>query len=265
MRKILTFISLFTILSCSNEKAIITDGEWLETFIIITGEGIDTIYKDVRIRFLKNGQILRNNYYPSGKYVIEKNKFHFSTIDALSTPFSIETKTGRFHFSTDAFSTISTIAIITSNEFILKGDFSEMEEPHKFKSIYHKTAPLEEKTYDPILYNLASICDFGEIKTRADGALLLNFRPSKFDPDNGNFVYLDPYIIEPKIKGAIDKALGILPQSETLNKFSQWTKRLLNVYEWETIDLKVIMENHFESSYFEDEDYLYVKLWITEK
>ncbi len=114
------------------------------------------------------------------------------------------------------------------------------------------------------LYNKYGQGQTMRIDTLGDGTLICNLDiPGS---DNKNIL-----AIEKEVKFFTDKQLGFLPQSEEVGKYSSWSHGLLNVYEWEDLRYKVIMENHFnfkdlEDAYdFNDEDELEVKIWLNVK
>jgi hypothetical protein len=243
--KRLFFIPIILILfSCTDKKSIITKGEWLETLIIIDDVKSDTLYNDIRVKFLDTGIIMKNKYFTEkSTYKIKSNNIHFLNNDTISVSYKILK--------------ITPEEIISENKY-----FDEDNKEITVKLFLKETEPFPDKAYDKILFNLAEICDFGEIDDIRSG-IFLSFSPSKYDDLTG-FTYINPYDIEPKIKGAVDRAIGTLPKREKLMSFSQWQRCLYNYYEWETLDLIVKMENYFDNNY-KDESYLRVKVWITEK
>lgn len=127
---------------------------------------------------------------------------------------------------------------------------------------YKRTSELNKEVYDKIFINLGYLnskeipisINIDDDKTKlGDGSVMFNFR-----------IYGNTYFIEPKIKGSVDRTLGVLPKNETIGKYSRWERSLMNKYEWETLDMKVLMENYYKTDY-DDEDYLDVKIWITIK
>ncbi len=73
--------------------------------------------------------------------------------------------------------------------------------------------------------------------------------------------------LEHQVKYFIDKQMKTLPKEEELGKYSQWEKALMNIYTWEDLNTKILMECYFEfkdttDKYrMHDQDQLKVKIW----
>jgi len=116
-----------------------------------------------------------------------------------------------------------------------------------------------EKTDEQkIVKNLSEYYKIDIPDTTGTGVILYRFDASRYDKTTYKFIYDDPFVMEPKIKGAVDRAMKALPLKTK-------EKSMLNVYEWENMQTKVLMENHFETAYDTPVIYLHVKIWITNK
>lgn len=239
---------ILVIISCKNNKSKFTNGEWIETIVYSNESKTDSFAINDRIKFMKSGEMLVNKYNPSNyKYKIKGDKFYYIHSDTITATYDI--------------------VDCAEDEIIL-----ETKSKIKYNSrdtliyrlfYYKKTSPSIDKPYDLLLHNMAKLYDIGKADTLGDGTIFYNFSAQKFDIEKG-FIYDNPYKTEPKIKGVIDKTLGILPKVEKIEKFSEFSRNLYNYYEWETLDFILKMENIFDTSY-DKQDYLNIKIWITEK
>ena len=247
MRNIILFIIALIFFSCNRTNSIFTNGQWiLESVIYLNTEKTDSMVTKRRIQFLENGNIMENKYNIWAKYKIDGNKFHFISGDTISATYNILKSTEE--------------EILIESTFTFKYNDKDTTVVQRFD--FHKTNPISNKAYDDILYNLAKMYNLGEIDTLGNGSKFINFNAEKFI-DN-EFVYDNPFQVEPKIKGAVDKTLGMLPKKEEIDKLSTLGSKRYNYYEWETLDFIMKMENSFETSY-KDKPYLKVRIWIVEK
>jgi len=73
--------------------------------------------------------------------------------------------------------------------------------------------------------------------------------------------------LEHQIKYFIDKQMNSLPKKEDLLKYDQLYKSLVNIYTWEDLNAKILMECYFKNKdttdqfTFNDKDELEVKIW----
>lgn len=109
-----------------------------------------------------------------------------------------------------------------------------------------------------IVKNLQKYYDIETPDTTGTGQIIYRFDCKKYSYSTYKFIYDDPFVMEPKIKGAVDRAMESLP-------IATKEKSMLKVYEWENLQTKVLMENHFKTAYDTPVIYLHVKIWITKK
>lgn len=244
MKKNIIFLFLLIFLTCCEDNYKQISGDWLQTSIYFTKT--DSIRLSNHLTFLENGDIMINKYQFWAKYKKQKNKFHFINSDTISATYIITQ--------------------ISNDRFEIEGNFNIKTESNNDSTIYRKLVfikanALEKKPYDSILYNLAKLYDIGNPDTLGNGALFFSFTPQKII--NNEFISENPYKIEPKIKGIVDKTVGELPKREKLNEYSQWQNAIFNLYEWETLEYKITMENYFKNE--KDDSKLYVKIWLIDK
>lgn len=115
---------------------------------------------------------------------------------------------------------------------------------------------------EKIISEISKIYQVNEPDTMGDGALIYVFDARCSNKDSIGFA--NPLKADVQIKGIVDKSLKVLPAKTNIGKFSTWCNCILNIYEWETIETKVLMENSFKKS-DEGAYYLECKIWITEK
>lgn len=114
------------------------------------------------------------------------------------------------------------------------------------------------------LLNLMGSNTFMELDTLGDGTLWCTMNVP--ETDKANII-----AIEKQVKYFMDKQLKSLPKEQEEGKFSQWQRKLGNVYKWEDLNHKVTMENYFgfkdlEDEYtFNDKDELEIKIWLNVK
>lgn len=101
------------------------------------------------------------------------------------------------------------------------------------------------------LKKLKAICDIGKPETLNSGSIHYSFNTS--------------FANELKIKGCFDKGLGMLPQKKIEHKMSALNDHMLNVYEYETLEEKITVENHFMSVDNTDSLYIECRIWINKK
>lgn len=243
MKKSIILLSILFVIACSEDKSKYISGDWVQTSVYISKS--DSISFNSHLTFHKNGNIMENKYKFWGKYKMKRNKFYFMNGDSIISTFDI-TEANEKKF------------IIEAN---LKMKSNQKDTVVYRKLVFKKTKPYDSKPYDSLLTNLAKQFDFGKPDTSGDGALFISFTPQKYI--NNEFTFDDPYKTEPKIKGIFDKTIGALPKREELHKYSPWEKAIFNVYEWETLDYKVTMENYFRNR--NDKSSLYVKIWLIDK
>jgi len=227
---ILLFATIFLI-SC-NHRSFFTEGEWV--YISDNGETIS-------LEFLKN-RVNVNKYYYFSEYEIKNNKLYFIHY--------IELKNGHI----DTTSNIYKVLIVNDSTVRLKNIFSGK---YSNSNILRDTLTLNRKTinikeYDIFMSQLAKIHNIGNMKILGDGSIFYNFNS-----------YGNPYKSDIKIKGILDKSLGILPKKEE-EKYSEWCNCMKKIYIWENLSLKVLIENDFRSN-DTDDTYLNTRIWITEK
>lgn len=109
----------------------------------------------------------------------------------------------------------------------------------------------EKLNSDNSIKKLKSICDIGQSEVLNDGSIHYSFGTE--------------FSNEIKIKGCFDKGLGILPQKIREHKKSALGDHILNFYEYETLEEKVIVENHFITASETDSIYIECRIWITKK
>jgi len=249
MKNFLVLFCVLVLFSCNKNKKIITDGEWLERFVYYNNTAkTDSTVNENRYKFYENGDIMGNKYNFLINYKIKGNKFLFMNHDSVLTSWNI-TKA-------------------TSEEFIIESNFKTKYDNRDTiiyrRLIYKKTTPLPNKPYDSVLYNLFRLVDLGKEESRGDHGIV--YISNIYKEDIKEFVNTEPILIEPKIKGCVDKTLKILPKKETIQEFSVFERRMFNYYEWETLEFIIKMENYFYfKDQYNDKEYLKVKIWITEK
>lgn len=254
MKKLLFLILIFALIliSCNKNKKIITNGEWLESRVeYLNSAKTDSFATDTtRYKFCDNGDILENKYNFFTKYKINGDKFSFINHDTVTAEYNITKATN------DEF--------IIENHLKIKYDKRDTVIYRKF--VYKKTTPLPHKPYDSVLYNMAKLFNIGKREVLGNNSVFYTFDTYKFEPGK-DYVYSNPSQIEPKIKGCVDKTLKILPKKETLQEFDSMFGRLVNSYEWETLEFIIKMENAwvFDDKDLKNKSYLKVKIWITEK
>jgi hypothetical protein len=247
MKKLIFLFFILLILSCNNNSSKFTDNEWIER-VYFNENKTDSLILNDRIKFFKNGEIIKNKYFLCDyKYKVTNNKFNIIRSDSICKTYKIIKCTEN--------------EIILENRSIIKIDGKDT----LFYILYvlDKTTPLLDKPYDNILYNLCKLYDIGIADTLGDGSIFYNFDASKYESGIG-FIYDNPFKIEPKIKGVIDKTLKMLPKKENINEYDKWFSCYYRSYEWETLDFILTMKNSFKTSY-NDEQYLDIKIWIVEK
>lgn len=304
-RLIFILLGLLIFTSCSNiNKKEYIIGSW-EFHTIINYEGGDTLYHDItHINFTDSGYVFFNKYRTEEYYVFGDSLITFyngkifdewvsnryvSYINIIND--SIFTlNDGHILFQQDdinkptkyvidttqvlkpEFDTSLSDDILVKNEIFKKYYAVKDTNPeYPYETIlqkrsghffYKRVPKIKEEVYDKILINL-SLLNSEEIpifitpndkSILGDGRVFFNFR-----------IYGNSYFIEPKIKGSIDRTLGILPKNETRDKYSRWERSFMNKYEWETLDMRVLMENYHKRSSYNDRSYLQVKIWITLK
>ncbi len=241
----LIILSYFLISSCNKTQNILTKGDWKQYFIT-TNNG-DTVGKIQRLKF-RSDTIFYYKYNPLVIYKIKRDSIEFINAynDSLRSKCKIIELTDK--------------SIKFEGEDIRK-DKNQKDSIVPFILLLEKIESLPDKPFDKVLYNLAKLYDIGSGEILGDGDIYFNF-----DCRNRNnfFEYDDPYKTEPKIKGIVDRAIGSLPKRETLEKYSRWQNAIMNSYEWETLDYKILMEDYYKESY-NNKNYLEVKIWITEK
>lgn len=73
--------------------------------------------------------------------------------------------------------------------------------------------------------------------------------------------------LEHQVKFFIDKQMKTLPKEEELEKYDQLYKSLVNIYTWEDLNTKILMECYFnfkdttDQYTFNDKDQLKVRIW----
>jgi hypothetical protein len=248
MKNLPLFMIFFLMISCANKKSVFTDGEWIENVIYTNETKTDSIVINDRVKFLKSGEIMENKYrLGSYEYKVSGEKFYFLKSDTVTATYEI------IHASKNK------IVI----EAHLPSKYNKRDTILYRQIVYKKTNSLPDKPYDACLYELAKLYDIGKADTLGDGTIFYNFDAKRFT-DKYEIVYDNPSKSEIKIKGIIDKILGVLPKKEEKDKFSEWCMCLKSSYEWETLDLLIKMENDFKKDY-KDKLYLNSRIWITVK
>lgn len=235
---IVIFTWLFFLVSCTNKKNFLCEGTWLQDTIFLVGDKRpDSIHLHRYFTFTKGGRIYRDKYTFDSRYKIKGSKFLFLPIqrDTPVTEWKID--------------------LFRKEKIVISYESDKIN-----RIILRKTKPLEVIAYDKVLYSLAELYDLGNPDTLGNGDLFFEFYCRNKEDF---FTYDNPYKTEPKIKGTIDRAVGALPKNVTLAKYSQWQGCVMNSYEWETLEYKLIVENYFKT--FENRNQLLVKMWITEK
>jgi len=247
MKKLSSILTILILISCTNEKSFFVDGEWLyKTTIYLNNEKTDSLVSVTRLKFLDNGDIMQNKYSVWSHYKIEGKKFLFIKSDTITATYDI----------TEA---SESKIVLEAN---LKFNIENRDTVVYNKLVFTKTNSLPDKAYDAFMYEIAKLYDVGEADTLGDGTILFNFDAKRYN-DKFDVEYDNPSKSDIKIKGILDKTLGILPKEEN-EKYSEWCNCIKKIYVWETLDLKVRIENDFKNS--TDKDlYLNTRIWITEK
>jgi hypothetical protein len=196
---------------------------------------------------LKNGDIYQDKYSLTSQYRIKKDSFYFVKKDSIISSFKI--------------------VKVNPKKIILETHIKQRTSDNHdtvaiYKIILKYSPPLPSKAYDSVLFKLSSFYNIGSPETLGNGDKFYDFDCKQ--EINYRYVYDNPYLIEPKIKGCIDRAIGSLPKDETLEKFSTWQNAIMNSYQWETLEFKLLMEDYYKRT-SENIPYLKVKIWITEK
>ncbi len=247
MRQLSYVLIVFIMFSCTDKKSYFLDGEWIYKTIYLNENKTDSLVPGFRVKFLDNGEIIKDKYSVWGKYKIEGDKFHFLSSDTIS--------------STYAMVDVSSIKLEIENK--RKTKLYGRDTILYRKMIFIKTNTLPDKPYDKFLFELAKYYDIDKPDTLGDGSLFFSFDAKRYS-DNFQIVYDNPYKAENKIKGIMDTSLGLLPQKEKKDEFSEWCKCIQSSYEWENLELVVKMQNDYLKT-AQDQLYLNARIWITEK
>ena len=247
MRQLTYVLIAFIMISCTDKKSCFLDGEWIYKTIYLNENKTDSLVPDFRIKFLDNGEIIKDKYSVWGKYKIEGDKFHFLASDTISATYNIvDVSSTKLELENKEKTRIDGIDTILYR-----------------KMIFIKTNTLTDKPYDKFLIELAKYYDIDKPDTLGDGTLFYSIDAKRYS-DDYQIVYDNPYKAETKIKGILDKSLGILPQKEKKDEFSEWCMCIQSSYEWENLELVVKMQNDYLKT-TENQIYLNSRIWITEK
>jgi hypothetical protein len=115
----------------------------------------------------------------------------------------------------------------------------------------------KEKPSEALISAIGKMYDVGKKDSTTDGRIFYNFDICHLKGDS--VIYDNPAKADIKIKGSIDKALGVLPVEELTKHDGE-----LKIYTWETIEIKVYLENTFFDSNIIG-PHLNTRIWITEK
>lgn len=239
MKKVTIILMAILLLpSCSENKQKKLIGTWGTTTLKEDWYGKDSILCKEYLEFTKTGDVYYLGQPGNGKW-----------------DFSIKRKRDSLNYDI--------YKLISKNEF----EIQLPEETKKFlgikkNSIYTRISR-DIKPNKLIFDFLNNFLEYGNslsIDTLGGGTVMYQLdmeeTKAKSTSELGNLV-----------KYFFDKQIGSLPKEDKEGKYSIWEKAIVNIYTWENLETKLLMECYFKNKdltdefTYNDKDYIEIKIW----
>lgn len=247
MRNTILILAFGLLISCTEQKDYLTNGEWSLESYVVRNETQDTFKHAQKLTYWEDGRVYENDYKLIGKYQVDGKYLllnDYETDSAISKTEILSNKPSK---------------IILGSENLL-----QLEKNNEFtygKGILTKLGEIKESKYDFLLRALGEFYELGKVDTLGDGTICFGFEAYSYDK-NYSKIYEEPNKADKRVKNTINNTLNTNPiKTDEGNR--NWEYFYVKSYEWETMDLNIKLDNRYKKK--SDQDILQPQIWITIK